>query len=296
MKKGNLRHWSDYPIKKTTLDDSSYPSLLKKIKNPPKKLYFRGELTPHLFSPSLAIVGSRRITQYGRGVIRQLMPDLVTEKVTIISGFMYGVDSVAHQECLELGGKTVAVLGYGLNILYPKENDFLYSLILARGGAVISEYPAGFKGKLWTFPQRNRIIVGLASLGVLIIEAGEKSGSLITAKIARKEKRKVFAVPGPITSTLSRGTNLLLKEKKAQMVLAAEDILERKTKKASREKTSLSLNENEREIIDLLKEQPLTADEIARKLNKEITAINQLLTLLGLKKLIEERSGRWFSL
>ncbi|HUS60336.1 MAG TPA: DNA-processing protein DprA [Nevskiaceae bacterium] len=221
-------NWPDYPIQKLDFKHKNYPEILKEIKNPPKTLFFRGNLGQKIFKKSLSVVGTRRMTSYGKMAVDKLISGLVPQKVTIISGFMYGIDSEAHQRCLEYGGITVAVLGSGLNVVYPPENHKLYQQILKSEGAVISEYPPETKPQLWTFPQRNRIVAGLASLGVLIIEAGERSGSLITARLAREQGKKVFAVPGPITSSVSAGTNLLIKNHLAKMILEPEDILGKK--------------------------------------------------------------------
>lgn len=289
--------WNQYPINKVTFVSQNYPSLLKKLKDPPKELYYRGTWDNSLFKKSLAVVGSRRSTSYGERVCDQLILGLVMEKVTIISGFMYGIDSLAHQKTLEFGGKTVAVLGGGLDILYPPENEKLYLDIIASGGLIISEYPADQQPQLWTFPQRNRIVAGLSSLGVLVIEAGEKSGSLITAELARKLKKPVFAVPGPITSSSSVGTNKLIKEGLAKMVLNSGDIVGPLTKRSltslpsSREGSRVGL---EQKILSLLSAEPLTLDEIARKLSINIIETSQALTMMAIKNTVEEKNGKYY--
>lgn len=285
--------WSDYPIYKITVEDKNYPVILKEIKNYPKILFYRGILDQKLFEKSLAIVGTRRITRYGKMVIEKFLPLLVKENITIISGFMYGVDTEAHQKCLEYGGKTVAVLGGGLNVIYPPENEKLYQKILEKGGAIISEYEPNFQPQLWTFPQRNRIVAGLSSLGVLVVEAGEKSGALITARLARQQGKKIFAVPGPITSAVSVGTNLLIKSHQAKMVTAVEDILGKKLETPS----LFSLNDlspTERKILQALEIEPLTADEIAKITGEDIVEINKNLSLISLKGLISEYAGKYY--
>lgn len=282
-----------FPIKKIKINQTKYPKLLKKIKNPPSVLFYRGCLDSSLFKKSLAVVGSRRMTRYGKMVIEKFIPFLVKEKITIISGFMYGIDTEAHKKCLEYGGKTVAVLGGGLNIIYPPENDKLYQKILETNGLIISEYPPDFKPQLWTFPQRNRIVAGLASLGVLVIEAGEKSGALITANLAKKEGKKVFAVPGPITSSVSLGTNSLIKNHLAKMVTCPQDILGKKIEKISLF-ASLSFSPLEKKVLELIKNEPLTADEISQILKKNIKEINKILSLLSLKGVILEETGKYY--
>lgn len=285
--------WFDYPIKTTDLEDKNYPGPLKGIKNPPKLLFFRGNMDQKIFKKSLAIVGTRRITRYGKMVVDKFVSSLVINKITIISGFMYGVDTEAHQKCLEYGGKTVAVLGSGLNVIYPLENEKLYQKILETSGAVISEYEPDFKPQLWTFPQRNRIVAGLASLGALIIEAGEKSGALITAHLARQQGKKVFAVPGQITSSVSVGTNFLIKNHQAKMVTCAEDILGRKVETPS----LFSLQELsvlEKKIFQVLETEPLTADEIAKAIGQNIVETGKTLSLMSLKGFIAEFAGKYY--
>jgi DNA processing protein len=218
---------------------------------------------------------------------------LVKEKITIISGFMYGVDTEAHQKCLEYGGKTVAVLGGGLNIIYPPENERLYEKILENGGLIISEYEPDFKPQLWTFPQRNRIVAGLSSLGVLVIEAGEKSGALITANLARQQGKKVFAVPGPITSSVSAGTNFLIKTHQAKMVTTPEEILGKKIETPSLFSLQ-ELSPLEQKIYQALETEPLTADEIAKTVGQNIVEVGKTLSLLSLKGLISEFAGKYY--
>jgi len=285
--------WFDYEIKTITSEDKNYPKILREIKNYPKKLFYRGNLNPKLFKKSLAVVGTRRITHYGRMVIEKFIPFLVKEKITIVSGFMYGVDTEAHQKCLEYGGKTVAVLGGGLNIIYLPENEKLYEKILENGGLIISEYKPDFKPQLWTFPQRNRIVAGLSSLGILVIEAGEKSGALITANLARQQGKKVFAVPGPITSSVSAGTNFLIKTHQAKMITFPEEILGKKIETP----TLFSLQQLspiERKIYQALETEPLTADEIAKIVGQNIVEVGKALSLLSLKELISESAGKYY--
>jgi len=285
--------WPEYPIHKITLEDNNYPAILKEIKNPPKTLFYRGKLANGLFNKSLAIVGSRRITRYGHMVVEKLVGNLVAQKVTIISGFMYGADTEAHQQCLDFGGITVAVLGNGLNIIYPPENEKLYQEILAKSGVIISEYEPEVQPQLWTFPQRNRIVAGLSSLGVLVIEAGERSGSLITARYAREQGKKVFAVPGPITSSVSAGTNLMIKNHQAKMVLDARDIMGKKIEKPTLF-TDQKLAGLEKKIFAALETEPLTVDEICLATNQNAIEIGKTLSLMQLKGLISESTGKYY--
>lgn len=288
--------YSDFPIKKIALTDSNYPSILKKIKNPPAQLFYRGKNSQKIFEKTLAVVGSRRATSYGQKVLDLLIPPLVAEGVAIISGFMYGIDSLAHQKCLEADGKTIAVFGCGLDIVYPPENEKLYTQILESGGLVFSEYPSSSKPHLFTFPQRNRIVVGLSNLGVLIVEAGEKSGSLISARLAQQQGKKVFAVPGPITSSNCAGTNWLIKQKLARMVMSAEDILgKKKAFTLGKKEAKIELGPIEEKIfLTLSSEDTLTVDEISKILKKNAAETGQILTLMNLKGLVEEAGGKYF--
>jgi len=216
------------PIWPLTLADKEYPPLLREIDSSPFVLYIKSDLNKvklkTLFSfPSLAVVGTRKMTGYGRQVTKQLVQELVQAGLVIVSGMARGVDSVAHQAVLERGGKTVAVLGCGVDIIYPPENRKLYQSIL-KNGLVMSEFPPGTLPLPGNFPSRNRIIAGM-SLGTLVSEGARKSGSLITASLAAGFGREVFAVPGPINSGLSVGPMFLIKNG-AKLVSKAEDILE----------------------------------------------------------------------
>ncbi len=203
--------------------DKEYPELLRKIKNSPEELYIRGQIFPGQIC--VAIVGARRCSAYGRQMSFELAFGLARAGVVVVSGFAPGIDTAAHQGALEAGGRTIAVLGTGLDkkSIYPQSNVRLADRIVEQGGALLSEYPAGTHGSKITFPKRNRIIAGL-SLGVAVVEGREKSGSLITANYALQEKRKLFAVPGQIGNQLAKAPNLLLK-KGALLVENAQDIL-----------------------------------------------------------------------
>lgn len=279
-------------IHKVSIDNKKYPKILKEITKPPKVIYYRGALDPALFDRSIAIVGSRKTTQYGKIVIDKLVCALIERKVTIISGFMYGADSEAHKKCLEYGGKTIAVLGNGLNIVYPPENEGLYIDIIKNGGVIISEYEPDFKPQLWTFPQRNRIVAGLSTLGVIVTEANEGSGSLITAKLAAEQKKPVYAIPGPITSFASRGTNALIKNKKAQLITCAQDIF------GEKEQITLfdtdHLDDLEKKIYKSLGNEPLTADALAQIIGVKIADINKALSFMSIKGVISESTGKYF--
>src|SRR3989344_1206621 len=209
-------------IKWLTIFDESYPKLLSQIYDPPIVFYYKGDVDWD--SKSIAVVGTRKITGYGKAVTEGFTKDLSSAGLTIVSGLAKGVDSVAHRTTIDNKGKTIAVLGSGLNKIYPYENKKLAEEITQGHGAVISEFPPEYPSLPGNFPARNRIISGL-SLGVLVAEAAEDSGSLITARFAIEQGREVFAVPGPITSTLSRGPIDLINEG-AKAVFSADEILD----------------------------------------------------------------------
>ena len=194
----------------TTIDDEDFPEKLKDIDDAPLILYYMGDLNL-ASSPSLSVVGTRKPTSYGKVVTEKLTRDVASAGIVIVSGLAYGIDSISHRKCLEVGGKTIAVLGNGLDRIYPKENEFLAKTILEKGGAILSEYPIGTKPDKMNFPARNRIISGM-SHGILVVEAKEKSGTLITVDFALEQGRDVFVVPGNINSVHSVGTNRLIQQ------------------------------------------------------------------------------------
>ena len=260
-----------------------------------KNIYYRGVWGENIFKKSIAIVGSRSMTRYGREAVDKFVSEFVANGVTTISGFMYGVDTEVHQKTVDYGGRTVAVFGCGLDVIYPPENEKLYSQILENKGLVISEYEPSAKPHLWKFPQRNKIVAGLASLGVLVIEAGEKSGSLITAEIARKMGKKVYAVPGQITSRISVGCNNLIKSGEAIMSTSAGDILKIKSShfaKTLRDKPELDGLENK--IYKILQLEPMDIDEIALKIGENIVEIGSALSVMSLKGFFIESGGKYY--
>lgn len=280
-----------YKIKEIKRKEKGFPKILRKIKKCPKKLYYRGKWDGKLFEKSLAIVGSRKMTRYGREVVARFMPTLVAEGVIVISGFMYGVDCEAHRQCVELGGKTVAVLGWGLD--YESGDLGLYKKILNKGGLIVSEYEKDFKATRWSFPQRNRIVSGLAGLGVLVVEAGEKSGSLITARMAGEEGRNVWAVPGPINGAVSRGTNWLIKEELAKMVTTAEDMWGKDDGTAVQNSLfETDLDKTEKKIVEILTREAMGVDGLVRELNLTVVEVLGKISLLSMKNVIEEEGGK----
>ena len=211
-------------IQQISILDKIYPKILKAIPTPPKVLFYKGEMKPEELC--LAIVGARLCTSHGKQAAREMSASLAEAGLTIVSGLAFGIDTCAHSAAIKNNKRTIAVLGTGLDekSIYPKENIWLAHKIIEKGGCLISEYAPGTKATQFSFPQRNRIISGL-SVGVLVIEAKEKSGSLITANYAFLQKRKIFAIPGSVYSPISKGTNLLIKQG-AKLVDEANDILQ----------------------------------------------------------------------
>lgn len=282
-------------IREIPIEDKEYPKLLKEIKNPPKVLYIRGEIFPD--DNYFAIVGTRRCSLYGKQAALEFASDLSEAGLTIISGLAPGIDTFSHQATLERNGRTIAVLGTGLDekSIYPQLNLKLAEKIIKKGGALLSEYPAGTRGAKFTFPQRNRIISGL-SLGVLVIEAKERSGALITAEYASKQNRKVFALPGPIYSSTSRGSNFLIKEG-AKLAGSANDIL-RELNLPAKERGNSAMGGTEEEIIvlNILEEGALDIDGLIEKTNLSVSKISGILSVLEIKGKIRNLRGNIYSL
>lgn len=280
-------------INSITLEDNNYPKSLKEIDSPPFLLYLLGEILPK-DELAIGIVGTRKITSYGQQVTQSLTADLVVNGLTVVSGLAYGVDYLAHQTALEMKGRTIGVWAGGLDTVKDGfRQKLIENIIKNKQGAIISEYPLGSPPLKTTFPQRNRIISGL-SLGVLVTEAAEDSGSLITAEYAVKQKRKVFAVPGPITSSLSAGTAKLLKEK-AILVYNVKDILDGLSLNATREiqnaKRILPDNREEEKILKILENENHGIDEIAKTTRIEISKLSGILTMMEMKGMIKSLRG-----
>ncbi|MCS6834614.1 MAG: DNA-processing protein DprA [Anaerolineae bacterium] len=253
-----------------TLADDSYPTLLRKISNPPAVLYVRGELLQE-DDLALAVVGTRRATHYGKDAARYLARELAANGVTIISGLAQGIDSAAHEGALEGQGRTVAIFGSGIDQVYPREHQPLAERIVQRG-ALVSELPIGTPPQALNFPRRNRIMSGMA-LGVLVVEAPAKSGALITVESALEQGRDVFAVPHSIFNAAGSGTNQLIQEG-AKLVMGPQDIL-------SELQISYQQNETERRTQEVVPESPLEAALLA-ELSSEPRHVDDLIRQLGL--------------
>jgi DNA processing protein len=274
-------------IQVLTWEDDGYPSRLREIDQPPPVLYVRGELLPE-DDFAVAIVGTRRITPYGRQVTEEISAFLASQGLTIVSGLARGVDGVAHQAALRAGGRTIAVLGSGVDQVYPPEHRGLAEQIIEHG-ALLSDYPPGTPPEASNFPPRNRIISGL-SQAVIVTEAGENSGALLTAGFAAQQGREVFAIPGSIFAGQSRGCNRLIQQG-AQLLLDAADLIPAlRLQRVNEQKTArraFPSDEIEGAILNMLTE-PTHIDEISRKLGLPIEKISATLVLMELKGMVRQ--------
>ncbi len=274
-----------------TWNDELYPPRLKEIEQPPPVLYVRGEVLPEDHF-AVAIVGTRKVTAYGRQVTEELSAHLAANGVTVVSGLARGVDALAHSSALKAGGRTVAVLGSGVDRIYPPENRALAEQMMSRG-ALISDYPIGTAPESTNFPPRNRIISGL-SLAVVVIEAGETSGALITAEFAAEQGREVFAVPGSILAPQSKGTNKLI-QNGALPLLTPQDLLQALNltrvgeQKAARK--ILPADEVEAKLMDTLGSEPLHVDEIRNQTGLPVEKVSAALVMMELKGMVRQVGG-----
>ncbi len=268
-----------------TLDDSTYPSLLRHVSDGPPLIYVRGTLRPE-DELALAVVGTRRASVYGKSVCEQLVGEVAGRGVTIVSGLARGIDAVAHRTALHVGGRTIAVVGCGLDVAYPPEHAGLAREIAANG-AVVSDYPLGTTPDAGNFPARNRIISGM-SRAVLVVEAGETSGALITSNFALEQGRDVLAVPGSILAAGCLGTNRLIQQG-AKLVQHVDDILEELNVASVGEQLAFRAiapdDPIERSVLDVLTGEPVHVDEIVRQLAVPVNGVSGALAMLELKGL-----------
>ena len=270
-----------------TLADDNYPSQLRKLADAPPVLYIKGSLVPP-DERALAIVGTRKATAYGRDAAHYFATELAGNGVTIVSGLAEGIDAAAHRGALDGGGRTFAVLGSGIDKIYPRQHGKLAQEI-AQNGAIISEFPMGTPPEARNFPRRNRIISGL-SLGVLVVEAPEKSGAIITATVAAEQGRDVFAVPGNIFSMTNSGTNRLIQDG-AKLVMTVTDILDEFNIVHNNVETRVvteqiaPANTNEITILDYLSADPIHIDDLVRMSGLPVAMVSSTLTILELKGL-----------
>jgi len=276
-----------------TKENPKYPALLQEIPDAPKQLYYKGGWDEKLFEDCLAVVGTRRMTSYGRRVTEQIVGEIAAAGVIIVSGFMYGVDATAHKAALAANGKTIAVMPCGIERIHPEHQEDLYEE-LVQTGLVVSEWEADIPPARWMYPARNRIVAGL-SKATLVVEAGAPSGSLITANLTLQYERKLFAVPGPITSLVSKGTIQLLKEG-AGLVSSAKDVLEfyHMTSSSTKPVVKQKMAGIEGKILEQLLGEPLGIDVLARNLEMPAAQIGTTLSMMQLNGFIEEDSGKYY--
>ncbi|MEA3335896.1 MAG: DNA-processing protein DprA [Chloroflexota bacterium] len=268
-----------------------YPINLRNIEQPPPVLYIKGELIPE-DDWAVAVVGTRRASVYGKEVARRLASDLVRNGITVVSGLATGIDSMAHRAAVDVGGRTLAVLGSGVDVIYPANNRQLATAIQEQG-ALISEFPLGTHPERRNFPPRNRIISGL-SLGTVVVEAGVRSGALITVKSALDQGRDVFAVPGSILQKSCEGSNRLLRDG-ARPVLSVEDILEElhlaKVTQQAEVRAAVPTTFIESTLLGHLSGEPTYVDELSRLTDLPAATIASTLTVLELKGLVRQVGG-----
>ena len=295
-----------------TMDDAEYPEILKGIYDPPLCLYVRGKL-PDFSYNSLAVVGSRRATIYGKKMAKHLSEEAVLAGWKVISGLAFGIDAIAHQATVDAGGITVAVLGGGLSRIHPQEHVQLARDIIESGGALISEFPMKFPVSRQSFPRRNRIVSGL-SQAVLIVEAGLKSGALITANLAMEQGKDVFAVPGHVDNPQAKGCHKLIKQG-AKLIEDFNDILddydflpgfarmdegneesELEPNKIIEPSKPANMSDEEYKIIQILQGEAKSFDHLAEATNIPVPSLNSLLTKMAMKMMLVQHPGKIYSL
>ena len=288
-----------------TFFDDLYPDQLRSIYDPPALLYVQGDVTLLAPERAIAVIGSRKVTDYGKRIAHAFSEGLVRERVTIVSGFARGVDTIAHRSAVEAGGKTIAVLGSGIDVIYPAGNkQFAQELVSSGAGVIVSELQLGTPPDARNFPWRNRIVSGL-SHGVLVIESDEKGGSMITASLALDQNREIFAIPGDLGRSMSAGTNMLIRESRAKLVRSAGDLLsdmgwivrDRPQRAKQREvRTDLSLFENR--IVSVLETaaEPLQIDVLSERSEIEVQDMLVHLLQLEFKSVVRQLAGKQFML
>jgi DNA processing protein len=286
-----LKIIEDTKIDIITWNDTDYPRRLREIDQSPPVLYIRGELSEDDFW-TVAIVGTRRITAYGRQVTNDIAAGLSRQHITVVSGLARGVDAVAHQASLQVGGRSLAVMGCGVDVIYPPEHARLAENIIA-SGALLSDYPPGTQPESGNFPPRNRIISGLAQ-AVIIVEASEQSGALITAAFAAEQGRDVFAVPGQLYAPQSKGTNRLIREG-AHIFVDVQDVIEKlnmvQIVEHRQARMVLPSDAQEAKLFQILNREPLHIDEIRSQVNLPIETVSATLTMMELKGMVRQVGG-----
>jgi len=284
-------------VRVVTREDADYPKHLRETYDPPLVLYVKGALSER-DAFAIAIVGSRRTSLYGQEMARKLAFQLARLGVTVVSGLARGIDTQAHKGALQAKGRTVAVIGCGIDVVYPVENQKLSEEIAENGGAIVTEFPFGVQPDRQTFPMRNRIISGW-SHGVVVVEANLKSGALITASFAAEQGRQVFAVPGRADSPLSKGANKLIKDG-AKLTEDVEDILGEfeyllpKTK-GEKPQAPVHVSENEANVLEVIGEEEVVMDEIIQRSHLTSACVSATLLALEMKRLVRQLPGKVFA-
>ena len=285
-------------------DDAYYPPLLKHIFDPPPLLWMKGNKQT-LVADGVAVVGTRRASKYGLKQAKEWSEKLTGAGLCVNSGLAYGIDAASHRAALESGGKTVAVLGSGIDVIYPAKNSELASDIVEQGGAIITEHPPGAAPDAVNFPERNRIVSGM-SHGTLVIESGVKGGSMITARSALDQNREVFVIPHPLDSLGGQGCNYLIRTGQGKLVQSIQDILDEISVYAESESEdvqntemkwkSLELDDLSKEICELLTDNELHIDQISEMIEKPTHALLPTLLDLEMKGAIKQKAGKYFEL
>lgn len=273
------------------INNRIYPDKLRKIKNSPRKLYMRGNYDL-LNSNSIAVVGSRECTSYGFREAYEYSKELSKQGICIVSGLAEGIDTASHLGGMHQIGKTIAVLGTGLNRVFPEENKILAESIIKNGGLIISEYELNQGYVSANFPKRNRIMTGI-SKGVLIIEAKNKSGTLITARLAKEQNKKIFCLPGNIDNKNSSGTNKLIKNG-AKFVIDVNDILDELIEKPKEDEIKYKVEDEYRKVYDILTDKPAHINEISKKAKISMAETSQILTMLEIEGMIKSLPNNEF--
>ena len=288
----HLKLMEKHDVRLMTFGDEDYPQNLRQLSHAPPMIYIKGEIRQE-DRLAVAVIGSRKATSYGRLMAQKLVSGLATSGITIVSGMARGVDTVAHRAALDSGGRTIAVLGSGLDVIYPPENHSLMEEIVSRG-AVLSEFPMGTEPLGGNFPARNRVISGL-SLGVVAVEAGQKSGVFSTVRWAADQGRDVFAVPGSVFSGLSTGTNILIKNG-AKLTTDVADILEELNLELppARPRQSPRLSQEETVVLGVLDSVPAHVDDVCQKVNLPVSRTLTVLLSLEMRELIAQLPGKLF--
>lgn len=283
-------------IKAVIYGNENYPEILVNIPDPPAVLFYRGDLEGFLKMPAIAVIGSRRCTTYGRKVARTLARDFVRSGVAVVSGLARGIDAESHRGVIEAGGVTMAVLGNSLDICYPPEHDRLSERILEKG-VLLSEYPPGTEPAKYRFPERNRLISGF-SRGVVVVEAGARSGTMITVNTALDQGRDVFAVPGEVTRALSMGTNMLLRDG-AGVVITSADVLEPlglEIEPGKPGKAYEPSNDIAKAILEHLSDETLHYDHLLRLVGVGTAVLQSELLQLEIAGVVKQQPGKFYSL